>query len=296
MAPLPDMDFVETNTHYIVTELNGVQVPAGKYPALQRNSATPKDFKRVIPRPVVIVVQVNGRPARALVDTGSLSDFMSSTLTEQIHAPRIELAKPLSVQLAVQGSRSKVNYGTKVTFEYQTIRSERYFDIINLQNYDLILGTPFLFQHKVMVGFNESRVVIGSSEPVPIQGTQVQTLESRAADILEDRLEDARKRLYDLAKPLCAKASETRLPPLRVINHSIPLIDPTKIYPWRPSRCPEALRPQWAEKRKAYLATGRWKVTSAGNTVPMLFIKKPGTDKLLVLTTAGYRWNPATGF
>jgi hypothetical protein len=140
----------------VVTEINGVQVPSGTYPALQRNSSTTRDFKRMIPKPVVVVVEVNGHQAHALIDTGLLADYMSATLAEQLDIPHIELAKPLTVQLAVQGSRSKVNYGTKVLLHYQEISSERYFDIINLQNYDLILGTPFLFQHQVLVGLNES--------------------------------------------------------------------------------------------------------------------------------------------
>jgi hypothetical protein len=97
---------------------------------------------------------------------------------------------------------------------------------------------------------------------------------------LEKEVKKARAELYKLVEPLCAKASETALPPLWDINHTIPLINEGKIYPWRPSRCPEALRPQWTNKHRAYLKTGRWKVTSNGNTVPMLFIKKPGTDKL----------------
>ncbi|KIJ14196.1 hypothetical protein PAXINDRAFT_163398 [Paxillus involutus ATCC 200175] len=256
LCPLPDVDFVKTTTHYIITELNGVQVPMGTYPALQCNSSVPKDFKHVILKPVVIVVNINKRPARALVDTGSLSDFMSSTLAEQLHLPCIELSKPLSVQLAIQGSRSKVHFSTKVLFEYQWIKTEQYFNIINLQNNDLILGTPFLFQHQVMVGFNESKVVVGSDLALPIRGTQVQLLESRAADILKDHLDAARKHLQALAKPLCVKASKMGLPSLRAINHTIPLIDPSKIYPWRLSRCPEALRPQWTDKRKAYLVSG----------------------------------------
>jgi hypothetical protein len=56
------------------------------------------------------------------------------------------------------------------------------------------------------------------------------------------------------------------------------LIDETKTDPWRPSRCPEAFRTLWAEKRDAYIQSGRWKITSAGNTVPMLLIPKPGTN------------------
>ena len=264
----------------VVIEINGVQVPSGTYPALQRNLSTTRDFKWLIPKPVVVVVEINGHPARALIDTGLLADFMSANLAEQLNIPCIELAKPLTIQLAVQGSRSKVNYGTKVLLHYQQVNSECYFDIINLQNYNLILGTPFLFQHQVMVGLNESHVVIGSCNPLPIKGTQVQVLESRAAEVLDEQIDTVRKQLYELASPLCAKASETDLPPLRAINHQIPLVDPEKVYPWQPLRCPEALRPQWVEKQRAYLRTRCWKIMSNGNTVPMLFIKKPGSDKL----------------
>jgi hypothetical protein len=178
------------------------------------------------------------------------------------------------VQLAVQGSQSQVNYGVTAWIEYQGINVERYFDLINLQSYDLILGTSFLFQHHVMIGFHDTRVIMGSTTPLMIHGPQVQVLEARSTELLEEKVEEAQRMLYALAKPLCAKASETALPPLRAINHTIPLIDPEKIYPWRPSRCPEALRPQWVEKRRAYLASGRWKITSEGNTVPMLFIRK----------------------
>ncbi|KAG2076413.1 hypothetical protein BDR04DRAFT_1208224, partial [Suillus decipiens] len=265
---------------YLCTlDLYGQQIPAGTYPHLQRGAAVTKEIKRAIPRPVVIVMEVNKRPARALIDSGSLSDSMSVTLAEQLKLKKTELTKPLVVQLAVQGSRSKVNYGARVLLKYQAISEDRYFDVINLQNYDLVLGTPFLFQHKILVGFNPPRVVIGSASPLPMKGAEVTTLESRVATVVPDDLEETRDYLKKLAKPLCTKASETNLPPLRAINHTIPLIDENKIYPWRPSRCPEPLRPQWAEKRRSYLASGRWQVTSAGNTVPMLFIRKPGSDK-----------------
>ena len=71
-------------------------------------------------------------------------------------------------------------------------------------------------------------------------------------------------------------ASEIPLPPLRDINHEIPLRDPNKVIPWRPSRCPEALRELWAKKRDPYLKSGRWKMSSARNS-PMLLLTKSGT-------------------
>jgi hypothetical protein len=43
--------------------------------------------------------------------------------------------------------------------------------------------------------------------------------------------------------------------------------------------CPEIFREQWAAKRNVYLKSGRWKITSARNTVPMLLIPKPHKPK-----------------
>ncbi|KAG2061438.1 hypothetical protein BDR06DRAFT_978924 [Suillus hirtellus] len=160
------------------------------------NSAKTYEEALSTPKPIVVTVHINGHPARALIDSGSLLDFMSVTLADQLKIPRIELVKPIIVQLAVQGSRSK--------------------------NYDLVLGTPFLFQHKVMIGLNPPRVVIGSVNQQPMKGKQVTTLESRMSEVYEENLDKVCAQLNELARPLCAKVSEMNLSPLRVINHTIP--------------------------------------------------------------------------
>ena len=253
----------------------GLQIPRGTYPGLQKMTAVPKDFTHVIPKPLVVVVKVNGHPARALLDSGSLGDFMSTTLADQLKVKRIELEKPISLQLAVQGSRSKVNCGANVNFEYQNIKEERYFDIANISSYDLILGTPWIFQHGVWLGLNPARVVVGNAIAQPIRGDGVAKISARAVDVLETELERVRQELMEFARPLCKKPDETELLPFRAINHTIPLINEDEIYPWRPSKCPGAFREQWREKRDAYIRTGRWEITSAKNTVPMLLIPKP---------------------
>ena len=180
--------------------------------------------------------------------------------------------------MAVLGSRSKVNYKVNAQFEYQGINERRAFDIINLSSYDLILGTPFLFQHKVMIGFNDTRIIIGSNIAVPIRGASVTSLSSRTAQLRAENLEGARKYLITLAKPLCKTAAETGLPLMRAINHCIELLDENKVYPWWPARCPEAFMAQWVEKCNAYIATDRWEMTNTRNAVPMMYIAKPGKD------------------
>ncbi|SJL14216.1 uncharacterized protein ARMOST_17672 [Armillaria ostoyae] len=258
-------------------ELNATQARRGDFSAVQRNSANVRDARRKIPRTLVIVVKINGHPCHALIDTGSMGDFISTTIVDQLGLKRIVLAIPLPLQMAVQGSRSKINCGVRCNFEYQTLKGEWYFDVANLLSYDVILGTPWLYQHEVTVGFNSSKVIIGSIVPRPMHGPTVGVLESQATVIYEESLAAFRDELVGYARPLFKKASETPLPPLRAINHQIPLIDPEKVYPWRPSRCLEMFRVQWDVKHKAYIETGRWKVTTASNTVPMLLIKKPAS-------------------
>ena len=73
-----------------------------------------------------------------------------------IRAAKIEpflLDKPIGIQLAVTGSKSVINYGVNMTIKYEGRELKEYFDIINIDYYDVILGTPFLRKHKVMIDF-----------------------------------------------------------------------------------------------------------------------------------------------
>jgi len=183
------MDLPQGEATHLDVECNKATPSGSGYSALERNAAITKDTTRTIPKPVVVVVHVNEQPARALVDTGSLADFMSLNLAEQLQVKRAWLEKPLPIQLAVQGSRSKVNFGVNVRFQYQGTDYQRYFDVINLGNYDIILGTPFLYQHQALVGLNSSRLIIGCKEPKEMRGPQVSVLESHATEVYEESLE-----------------------------------------------------------------------------------------------------------
>ena len=53
--------------------------------------------------------------------------------------------------MAVTGSKSVINYGTNMTIRYERRESKEYFDIINIDYYDAILGTPFLRKQEVII-------------------------------------------------------------------------------------------------------------------------------------------------
>ena len=136
----------------------------------------------------MIVVQINGHPAQALLDSGSLGNFMSTALADQLKVINIELKKLLPLQLAIQGSCSKVNWSTTVNFKYQSINEEQCFDIANLSSYDLILGTPWLFAHHMTMGLNPACTIVGSNESLPLKGDAVTKISLHAMEVAEGNL------------------------------------------------------------------------------------------------------------
>jgi len=277
-ASLPDLEQLELN---IVSTSKGkgkeYNSPQNHPTTLERNAAKPKDFNRKIPKSIVVEILINGQPLRALIDSGSLADFISSKTVDLLSLNPIHLAKPLPCQLAASGSRTMITCGVDTEMRYQDIIEHRHFDVINLESYDVILGTPFLYEHKVLIGFNPVRVVIGSVPVIPMKGPDIVEISSLAATLMEEDLDKIRRQLRNETADLCKSAEETSLPPLRAINHKIPLKDENKTYQWRPSRCPEALKHLWQVKRDSYLKTGRWKFAAGQNACPMLIInKKPG--------------------
>ena len=255
------------------------------YVAVESTSMRPKDFTRRVPKPLVIEILVQGKPVCALLDTGCMADFLSTTVVDQLRLKKEVLAKPLPVQLAVHGSRSKINCSSTVEITYQDIKCLRRFDIVNLDDYDAILGTPFIFQHKVAISLNPTRIAIGSPNPLPIAGEDATEIHSAAADLLEASLNTLRETLHKEAEDLCQDPTRSALPPFRSINHTIPLIDKTKIYRWRPSKCLEALKPIWQKKKQSYLDSGRWRFASGANASPMLILPKPGKDGQMGIRT-----------
>ena len=211
---------------------NAKKMEVAKVP-LEQMSMRLKDQSRKIPEPIVVLAKINGHQVQALLDNGSMADFLSTTVVDQLDLQSEQYAKPLPVQLAVHGSRSKINCRVRVNFQYQDISCERGFNIANLDNYDAILGTPFLFQHKVVIGINPPCVVVGSAKPVEIEGPDVVTIKSAGASLLEDELTKLRSKLRQEAEDLCADPSKTTLPPFRAVNHTIPLMDEWKIYRFR---------------------------------------------------------------
>ena len=75
------------------------------------------------------------------------------------------------------------------------------------------------------------------------------------------------------------KGAPERLPPLRDINHHIPLVDEKKRYKYHNPRCLDSLKPKLAEKIARYTRVGWWEQAQAEQAAPMLCVRKK-TNKL----------------
>jgi hypothetical protein len=92
---------------------------------LEQTAMRPKDFNRKLPKALIITVKVNGKPIKVLLNTGSMADFLSTTIVDQLRLKKEVLAKPLPLQMAVHGSQLKINFSATVDFEYQDISCKR---------------------------------------------------------------------------------------------------------------------------------------------------------------------------
>jgi hypothetical protein len=70
------------------------------------------------------------------------------------------------------------------------------------------------------------------------------------------------------------------LPPFRVVNHHIPLIDENKQYNYHLPRCADGFKPELLAKIKRYQDAGWWEPCQVGQAAPMLCIPKPKTGLL----------------
>ena len=62
--------------------------------------------------------------------------------------------------MAVTGSKSVINYGTNTTIRINGEESKEYFDVVNIDYCNAILGTQFLKKFKVTIDFAKGCLTI----------------------------------------------------------------------------------------------------------------------------------------
>jgi len=123
------------------------------------------------------LVKVNGLEAYALLDSGSTTISITHDFAQVAKLSVIQLDNPVLLQLGMVGSRSMINYGARTRLELGPITDNNaYLDVVNIDRYDMIIGTPFMRKHGLVLDFNQNTL--------SIRGTPLPTMSAGQEDLM----------------------------------------------------------------------------------------------------------------
>ena len=97
--------------------------------------------------------EIGGVKAHCPIDSGCKGVIISPEFTRAAKIKTFALEKTIGIHLAVTGSKSIIKYGTNTIIKINGNEPKEYFDVVNINYYDAILGTPFLKKYEVIINF-----------------------------------------------------------------------------------------------------------------------------------------------
>ncbi|KAF8218778.1 hypothetical protein L208DRAFT_1185084, partial [Tricholoma matsutake] len=174
-----------------------------------------------------------------LLDSGCTSDSISPEFAMSANLKAHELEEPVPLQLGTVGSHSKINFGLFTDFEIGEIKNTHHFDVVNIDRYDTILGTVFMRKHGIVLDFERDEVrVKGKCLDTIIEGPN--TFKQAWRHAMRPLSKKDLPRLHEEWRQSCQDVLNgvpDKLPPLREINHQIPLVDEKKKYNYYLPKC-----------------------------------------------------------
>ncbi|KAL0068897.1 hypothetical protein AAF712_003890 [Marasmius tenuissimus] len=130
-----------------------------------RPARTPKDN-----RCLTAFIKINGLKAFALFDSGSMADAISPDFARIAKLPVFQLENPVTLQLGTKGSRSRISFGCTAKYSIassrESVSDSDYFDIANIDRYDVVIGTVFMRKHGISLHFSDDTVRL-NEESIP---------------------------------------------------------------------------------------------------------------------------------
>jgi hypothetical protein len=110
-------------------------------------------------------ITINGVKAYTLFDSGSTPDLMSPDFARVTKVSTFQLENPVPIQLGCVGSRSTITRGCRVAVRLGEILVEdQYFDIVNIDCYDIIVRTAFMYECRVVLDVHKRAIQVGDGK------------------------------------------------------------------------------------------------------------------------------------
>ena len=85
-------------------------------------------------------------------------EAISPEMVQIVHLKVYQLTEQIPIQLGTKGSKSQINHGTKACIKIGTVENYHYFNVINIDRYDVIIGMVFMKQHGIVLDFENDQV------------------------------------------------------------------------------------------------------------------------------------------
>jgi hypothetical protein len=128
-------------------------------------------------RCMAALIKVNGLEAYALLDSGSTTVSVTHDFARVAKLKVMQLENPVALQLGTVGSRSMINFGARTRVELGPIKEDNaYLDVVNIDRYDMIVGTPFMRKHGLVLDF--------ARDALSARGDDIHTLTAGQEDLM----------------------------------------------------------------------------------------------------------------
>jgi hypothetical protein len=123
---------------------------------------------------------INGLDAVVMFDTGSTSDAVSPEFAQVANMKIHWLDVPMGIQLGCKCSKSKIVFGTSGPVQYGSIVGTHYFDVVNIDQFNAIIGMGFMHKFGITLEPKHDSILIsGIPAPTLSEGEEMAELARR---------------------------------------------------------------------------------------------------------------------
>ena len=146
------------NGEELKVRIRKVKVRASQKPIVRPE--VPANRKRCL----ATYTEIGNSKAWTLWDAGSTTTGITPAFAHVANITLSPLEEPRILQLGTVGSRSVIKYGAEVNLGLPGVTGKTYVDVANFDCYDMVVGTPFMWENKVILDFDKGRVIVNGVE------------------------------------------------------------------------------------------------------------------------------------
>jgi len=119
---------------------------------------------------IMVKIQLHGVresvTINAMIDSGVTEEFIDKEVCNKHRYKMIKATNPREIYLSdgKPSAMGPVTYMTRVSIDISSHRELATFQVGNLQNYEIILGMPWLREHNSTIDWNDKRITFNSEQ------------------------------------------------------------------------------------------------------------------------------------